>query len=214
MSPFPLPVVKMRGVSSAMSLKHLPAVLARSLYCPKRVVPSSGNLDSMATCPSGNRSGKLSKCALNSPTKIICWLSLSASKTSCCMCEIIWEISASEREEERGLTYVPPTMYHPHCTLRRKECTTHNVPPTMYVPPTHSNASSLVIIPVLLQRQAPLASFTAFSWICLLFLLLHYPHLLPSCPPSKYDVSWPGSCATLWNPVWCRSAFGPPLYHP
>jgi len=45
LSPFPLPaggVVKIREVSSAMSLKHLPAVLARSLYCPKRAVPSSG----------------------------------------------------------------------------------------------------------------------------------------------------------------------------
>ena len=58
---FPLPVVKIREVSSAMSLKHLSAVLARSLYCPKRVVPSSENLESMAACPSGKWSGKLCK---------------------------------------------------------------------------------------------------------------------------------------------------------
>ena len=67
MSPFPLPVVKIREVSSAMFLKHLPAVLARSLYCPKRVAPSLGNLESMAACPSGKWSGNLSKGALKSP---------------------------------------------------------------------------------------------------------------------------------------------------
>ena len=105
---FPLPVVKIREVSSAMSLKHLSAVLARSLYCPKRVVPNSGNLESMAACPSGKWSGKLSKCALKSSTRIICWLSLCTSETSCCMCENMREISASVREEERGLMYTAP----------------------------------------------------------------------------------------------------------
>jgi len=48
---------------------------------------------------------------MKSPTRIICWLPLIASETSCCMCEDnIWDISASEREKEWGLMYTAPKI--------------------------------------------------------------------------------------------------------
>jgi len=113
LSPVPLPVVKIREVSSAMSLKYLPAVLARSLHCPKRVVPSSGNLESMAACPSGKWSGELSKCALKSSTRIKCWLSLCASETSVSVrpFHTLWDLKETQRKRRQWARELPAYLH-------------------------------------------------------------------------------------------------------
>ena len=105
MSPFPLPVVKIREVSSAMSLKHLPAVLAGSLYCPKRVVPSSGNLEDSIF-----RSQQGMHCNTTQSTTVKDWIRVLRYTTLLFICLRGGGLPGAA-------TYVTPSLNHAGCVI-------------------------------------------------------------------------------------------------
>ena len=105
MSPFPLPVVKIREVSSAMSLKHLPAVLAWSLYCPKRVVPSSGNLEDSIF-----RSQQGMHCNTTQSTTVKDWIRVLRYTTLLFICLRGGGLPGAA-------TYVTPSLNHAGCVI-------------------------------------------------------------------------------------------------